>query len=228
MSDKTRFYNMTKPIKHRRFKQMKHMCSLWCKALREQIHYSFNVLLYKLHYLDKYNYIDNTEKVIPAPSDFKIRTIEAGVVKATVQIKLKEEKNIHIEYFYRMKKGEKIIKYVIADRDYSRLFTISTLDNIHIKINKNWVCVDKLPHIKVAVAPPLSVTNLEDDFTKPLDYETMTLNTKYLQDLRHINMIGTTFDNANVSDAMLRFYYDYSCNEFLKILGSLTLHDLMM
>ena len=49
MSEKTRFYNMTKPVRFRRLKQAKMMIVLWCKALRERIIYFFNYILYKLH-----------------------------------------------------------------------------------------------------------------------------------------------------------------------------------
>ena len=53
MSEKTRFYNMTKPVRFRRLKQAKMMIVLWCKALRERTIYLFNYLLYKLKILKR-------------------------------------------------------------------------------------------------------------------------------------------------------------------------------
>ena len=112
MSEKTRFYNMTKPVRFRRLKQAKIMIVLWCKALRERIIYFFNYILYKLHILKRYSYRDNVVKVLPLPYELKEKSVTCENFGGLIKMQLVSHNNIDLDYFSK----------VLRSKTYSRSF----------------------------------------------------------------------------------------------------------
>lgn len=231
MSEKQRFYNMTRPPRFRSLKVCKGLFLSWCKALRERIIYLFNYILYKLHILQRYSYRTNGEKVTPLPADFKFRSIETEYFRGVLFMKYITREEVDIDYFYRQNKdGSKKRTLTLKDECKSRLlFTSSNLIDVCIKVSDKWYQCDSLPVFKIAVLDPevRPYDGSADTEKKNVEYTTQTFKVQALRNLRHQNLVGLTTPEE-VSSPMLRYYYDFSCQEFLKSLGSLTLHDLLV
>ena len=137
MSEKTRFYNMTKPVRFRRLKQAKMMIVLWCKALRERIIYFFNYILYKLNILKRYSYRDNVVQAIPLPYSINPKEVITDHFRGVVSMSLMQDKYIDLDYFYREKKGDKKVTLYLKSEEKTRLYLESHLTDISIRV-KNW------------------------------------------------------------------------------------------
>ena len=136
MSEKTRFYNMTKPVRFRRLKQAKMMIVLRCKALRERIIYFFNYILYKLHILKRYSYRDNVVQAIPLPYSITPKEVITDHFRGVVSMSLMQDKYIDLDYFYREKKGDKKVTLYLKNEEKTRLYLESHLTDIGIRVKK--------------------------------------------------------------------------------------------
>ena len=227
MSEKTRFYNMTKPVRFRRLKQAKMMIVLWCKALRERIIYFFNYILYKLHILKRYSYRDNVVQAIPLPYSINPKEVITDHFRGVVSMSLMQDKYIDLDYFYREKKGDKKVTLYLKNEEKTRLYLESHLNDIGIRV-KNWYSVDSLPVFKVSVLDPEVKPFTVEKTLEPMDYQTVTYNTGYLKNLTHKSIVGVDMNVEDVSEAMVKYYYDYAVDEFKKHLNSISLQDLIM
>ena len=227
MSEKTRFYNMTKPVRFRRLKQAKMMIVLWCKALRERIKYFFNYILYKLHILKRYSYRDNVVQAIPLPYSINPKEVITDHFRGVVSMSLIQDKYIDLDYFYREKKGDKKVTLYLKNEEKTRLYLESHLTDISIRV-KNWYAVDSLPVFKVSVLDPEVKPFTVEKTLEPMDYQTVTYNTGYLKNLTHKSIVGVDMNVKDVSEAMVKYYYDYAVDEFKKHLNSISLQDLIM
>ena len=227
MSEKTRFYNMTKPVRFRRLKQVKMMIVLWCKALRERIIYFFNYILYKLHILKRYSYRDNVVQAIPLPYSINPKEVITDHFRGVVSMSLMQDKYIDLDYFYREKKGDKKVTLYLKNEEKTRLYLESHLTDIGIRV-KNWYSVNSLPVFKVSVLDPEVKPFTVEKTLEPMDYQTVTYNTGYLKNLTHKSIVGVDMNVEDVSEAMVKYYYDYAVDEFKKHLNNISLQDLIM
>lgn len=227
MSEKTRFYNMTKPVRFRRLKQAKMMIVLWCKALRERIIYFFNYILYKLHILKRYSYRDNVVQAIPLPYSINPKEVITDHFRGVVSMSLMQDKYIDLDYFYREKKGDKKVTLYLKNEEKTRLYLESHLTDIGIRV-ENWYSVNSLPVFKVSVLDPEVKPFTVEKTLEPMDYQTVTYNTGYLKNLTHKSIVGVDMNVEDVSEAMVKYYYDYAVDEFKKHLSNISLQDLIM
>ena len=227
MSEKTRFYNMTKPVRFRRLKQAKMMIVLWCKALRERIIYFFNYILYKLHILKRYSYRDNVVQAIPLPYSINPKEVITDHFRGVVSMSLMQDKYIDLDYFYREKKGDKKVTLYLKNEEKTRLYLESHLTDIGIRV-KNWYSVNSLPVFKVSVLDPEVKPFTVEKTLEPMDYQTVTYNTSYLKNLTHKSIVGVDMNVEDISEAMVKYYYDYAVDEFKKHLNNISLQDLIM
>lgn len=229
MSEKVRFYNMTKPIKFRRIKMLKQMTVLWCEGVRELILYKFNYLLYKLNILKRYSYRDNVEKVIPAPFSLKEKSITSQYFGGIVKMQLISLRDIDIDYFYYERKdGSRNITLRLKDHADEKLFLDSHLDNIHIKVGDQWYDVSHLPVFKMAsIVNPEPVAFINKSYIeKPIESKVVEYDIMKLKTLHHRLLLGY-LSLGDISKAMYNYYYECACGEFEKHLNSLTLADIM-
>ena len=227
MSEKTRFYNMTKPVRFRRLKQAKMMIVLWCKALRERIIYFFNYILYKLHILKRYSYRDNVVQAIPLPYSINPKEVITDYFRGVVSMSLMQDKYIDLDYFYREKKGDKKVTLYLKNEEKTRLYLESHLTDIGIRV-ENWYSVNSLPVFKVSVLDPEVKPFTVEKTLEPMDYQTVTYNTGYLKNLTHKSIVGVDMNVEDISEAMVKYYYDYAVDEFKKHLNNISLQDLIM
>lgn len=228
MSEKARFYNMTKPIKFRRLKMFKQMIVLWCKAQRERIIYLFNYLLYKLGYLKRYSYRTNTDEPILVMQHLKAEEVESKYVGGVVDMHLVFHKDIDMDYFYREKNGQKKITFVLRDKEDTHLYSIAVLKDICLNVGNQWHSVDSLPLFKWVLPPELKPTaSFGEAPTEPLQVTTVTYDVMKIKQFCHKNFLGVNIKPYEVSQKVLEHYYDVSVRAFKNHLSGISLKDLM-
>ena len=228
MSEKVRFYNMTKPVKFRKLKLIFKSLGLTYEVGKERTIYRFNYILYKLNILKRYSYRDNVVKVLPLPYELKEKSVTCENFGGLIKMQLVSHNNIDLDYFYFQKKdGSKKITLSLKDRDEQRMFVESHLEDIHIKVGK-WFNVDHLPVFKVVYRDTNELTSYSDsEITKPIEVKTVEYDISKLKNLCYKSILGSlTVDD--ISEEMLNYYYECSCREFKEYLNTLTLHDLML
>ena len=218
MKDIRRLNKITRPIKFRRLKMMKGYVKDCLSSVIDNILYYYNYILYKIHYLDRYTYRDTTieEKEVPL---YKRKEIETDLIRATVDMELEIENQYDIDYFHR---GNKIT-YIVRDERKSRSFFVSHLSDISIRVTEDWSKISQLPIFKVAVLKPLK-SNLEE---QDPNYRTVDIDVSYIRNLRVRHILGD-IDSTNISEEMVKYYYDYDFEQFLGHLKSLKLSDLIV
>lgn len=225
MSEKTKFYKMTKPIKFRRLKLIFKSIGLTYEVGKERINYLFNYLLYKLNILNRYSYRTNTEKVFPV-TELEFKRVQTDSFAGTVVMNLVLVSDIDIDYFYREKKGSKVITYVMKDEEKFSLFSSTTLEDIAIKLGGGFHLINQLPTIKMAILPH-SVSYEYTMVSKPVEYETVTYDTRLLRHICNKKLLGLDMKPEDVSEPMLRYYYEYSFSEIELYLRNLPLSSLI-
>ena len=228
MSEKVRFYNMTKPVKFRKLKLIFKSLGLTYEVGKERTIYRFNYILYKLNILKRYSYRDNVVKVLPLPYELKEKSVTCENFGGLIKMQLVSHNNIDLDYFYFQKKdGSKKITLSLKDKDEQRMFVESHLENIHIKVGK-WFNVDHLPVFKVVYQDTNGLTSYSgSEITKPVEVKMIEYNISKLKNLCYKSILGSlTVDD--ISEEMLNYYYECSCREFKEYLNTLTLHDLML
>lgn len=218
MKDIRRLNKITRPIKFRRLKIVKWYVKDCLSSVIDNILYYYNYILYKLHYLDRYTYRDTTieEKEVPL---YKRKEIETDLIRATVEMKLEIENQYDVDYFHR---GNKIT-YIVRDERKSRSFFVSHLSDISIRVTEDWAKISQLPIFKVAVLKPLK-SNLEE---QDPNYRTVDIDVSYIRNLRVKHILGD-IDSTNISEEMVKYYYDYDFEQFLGHLKPLKLSDLIV
>lgn len=226
MSDKTRFYRMTRPVKFRRLKLIFKSVGLTYEVGKERIKYLFNYLLYKLNILKRYSYRTNTEKVFPV-KDIEFKSVQTDNFAGTVVMNLVLVSDINIDYFYREKNGSKVITYVMKDEEKFSLFSSTTLEDIAIKLGGGgFHLINQLPTIKMAILPH-SVSYEYTMVSKPVEYETVTYDTRLLRHICNKKLLGLDMKPEDLSEPMLRYYYEYSFSEIESYLRNLPLSSLI-
>ena len=227
MSEKVRFYNMTKPVKFRKLKLIFKSLGLTYEVGKERTIYRFNYILYKLNILKRYSYRDNVEKVLPLPYELKERSVVCNNFGGLIKMQLVSHNSIDLDYFYFQKKdGSRKITLSLKDKNESRMFVESHLENIHIKVG-NWFSVDHLPVFKAYHNTTKPTSYSGSEITNPVEVETVEYDISKLKSLCYRSVLGSlTVDD--ISEEMLNYYYECSCREFEEYLNTLTLHDLML
>lgn len=228
MSDKTRFYKMTRPVKFRRLKLIFKSIGLTYEVGKERIKYLFNYLLYKLNILKRYSYRTNTEQVYPLEHYLKLKHIQTGNFAGTAIMNLVLVSDIDIDYFYREKDGAKKVTYVVKNNEKFSLFSSTILKDIAINVNGKYHLIDHLPTLKVALAPPKTTFGEAPNEPTKLKYKTVTYDTRILKQLCHKNLLGVDMKPEDISEPMAKYYYEYSCYEIERFLGDILLSSLVM
>ena len=234
MSEKVRFFEMTKPMKFRWLKMMKNYTVLWWRGVRERIKYNSYNILYKLHILKRYNYrTDWTEKFLPAPVFNKhIHTKHYDVVLVS---QIREVYMNDTDYFYRqMKDGSKKILYVVKDEEEHKFFLMGHLENVSMSVDgKDFYAIDHLPLFKVAIFEPDLKPFNEDWKPSEPTFRTVTYDTRKLKGLRHWLILSDSGlrnnyydDKLQLSKAELDYCFNEQVREFEHYLNNLSLKDL--
>ena len=219
MSDKTKFYKMTKPIKFRKLRLVFMTIVLWCKAQRERILYLFNYLLYKMNILQRYSYRDNVEQAYPHPSP-ESTMVTSKYFRAIVGMGVTQETSIHQDYFYRLKKdGTKKITYTVIDEEKHRLFLESYLFGIELNIADSWRLADCMPIMKVYIG------QAHNPIKNTMDYKTVEYDLTPLRSLRIKDIIGD-MKLEELTRPVYLYYYETSCRRFAEKLNTMSLADL--
>lgn len=225
MSEKTRFHNMTKPMKFRHFKMIKEYIVLWCRSARERITYIYYYILNKLHILKRYSYrADWMEKILPDPTFRK--TIHTKHYSADVVSRIREVEMSDIDYFYKEKNGHKEIVYVIKNEEEHKRFLIGHLENISLSVDgHSFYNVNSLPHFKVAIFEP-EIKPYDENWApaKPT-FRTVTYNVEKLKGFRHQYILSDT--NALIQNEV-DYCFQCQVREFEQFLSKLPLKELEM
>ena len=234
MSEKVRFFEMTKPTKFRRLKLIKNYIVLWWGGVRERIKYISYNILYKLHILKRYSYrTDWTEKFLPAPVFNKhIRTKHYDV---NLVSHIREVYMDDTEYFYKqMKDGSKKILYVVKDEEEHKFFLAGHLENISMSVDgKDFYYIDQLPIFRVAIFEPDLKPYNEDWKPSEPTFRTVTYDTRKLKGLRHQLILSdsglhdhTIDEKLALSNEELDYCFNEQVKEFEHYLNNLSLKDL--
>ena len=228
MTDKEKFYDMTKPMKFRFFKMCKQTIVLWFEGIRELTIHNFNYLLYKLNILKRYSYRDNVVKEYPM-FFLGYRTVQSDYFSGVVKTRLISHKNIDMDYFYYKKKDGSIkITLTLKNHEEEELFADSRLENIKIKVGDTWYNVDNLPVFKVAsIVEQKPVEYIDKSLERPIEPRVIEYDISKLKGLTHRTFIGRDMSPSDISEGMYKFYYNHSCDEFKDTLSRLTLSDIM-
>lgn len=230
MSDKTKFHNMTKPIKFRRIRLFAKSVGLTYEVGKERIKYFFNYVLYKLNILKKHSYRDNTEQVLPLPFNIPQKEIKSNCIGATVSMKLVLSTHVDEEYFYKENKdGSKKIVYVLRNYSKSYLTSVFHLEDIHLKVADIWYDVSCLPTFKVM--SPERLRPFDGDVNAPLkrpEVHTVTYDLTPIKRLTTKDLIGVDIGIEDLSESMLKYYYDKAVSNFEEYLEDVKLSDLMI
>ena len=229
MNDKMKFHEMTKPMKFRRLKMAKQIITDWFVALRDVTRYNFNYLLYKLNILKRYTYRDVVEMEVTSHHILEEKEIQTDYFGGTVKMKLISSLDIDVDYFfYKKRNGGMKITLLLRDSKEETLFTVTHLENIHVKVADQWYNVDNLPVFKVApILKPEPVEFVDASFierpTEPriVEYDIFKVKTYY-----HKLLVGK-MSPEDITEAMYKFYYECSRKELEKIFSRLTLMDIM-
>ena len=228
MTNKVKFYNMTKPIKFRKTRLFVKSIGRTYEVGTERSKYLFNYLLYKLNILKRYTFKDVTEEFLPIPFAIPEKSIETDVVGCTVRMKLKKTTNINEDYFYREKDGSKKITYVLKNETKTTLSILCNTDNIHLKIGDKWFSTSNMPTFKW-VAP----TTVRASFVKanePMErtkVRTITYDINPLK-LHSENVVGVDMEVEDLTESMLKYPYDCTVYKMHIYLDTIRLTDLMM
>lgn len=223
VEDMKKFEEMTKPLKFRRTRLFFQSVGLTYEVGKDKINYLFNYILYKLHIYKRCNYRDNVVKELPCPVLIKPRSIKTDCLEVRVDMTFEMVTHLDQDYFYREKKdGSKKITYTIKNEETHSLFSIGTLKDITLIISGKKYYVDHLPAFKYAVLDGKKITNS----TEPLKYKTMTFDVAYLKNLSVKYLVANDSLMNGVSESMVKYFYDCTCDTFKEGLENVTLRDL--
>ena len=229
MNDKMKFHEMTKPMKFRRLKMAKQIITDWIEGLRDFTKYNFNYLLYKLNILKRYTYRDTVERIVTPPHILEEEEIQTDYFGGTVKMKLISSLDIDVDYFfYKKRNGGMKITLLLKDSKEETLFTVSHLEDIHIKVADQWHNVDHLPVFKMAsIIKPKPVEFVDASFLeRPTEFRVIEYDIFKVKTYFHKLLVGK-MSPEDITEAMYKFYYECSRKELERIFSRLTLMDIM-
>lgn len=232
MSDKTRFYRMTKPVRFRKLKQIFRTIRFTYGVGKERISYlikyRFNYILYKLNIYKRYTYRDKSEKVLLSPpyTTFHIRSVQTKYFRGLVSMHLVEVTNIDTDYFYRERNdgSRKIIMYV-KNVETKSMYAESHLINICINVDGKWF--NTTNNLPTFVVHNMNRLKTFIPYTNKDDNHTFTYDIEKLRKLKHTSFLGTNITEDDISESMQKYYYGLAYENLHKELDSLSLKDLM-
>ena len=211
MSDKVKFYSMTKPLP---FRKIRLMLRSWKEGITDII---LNIL-YKLNKIEKYSISDvmrNEEDLNIPPKHFSSGCISADLVFNTIH-----EEQVHEEYYH--KKGNRLKKLkVFYDSHYHRVIISAHMTNIYIVMpDGSLISVQNgLPVFKFHVNLPEEVRPFNpDEPLKNPDIDTYEIDMRPLQGLRFQKAISVSEDYKEdfkeidwslITDEMKKSFVDY-------------------
>lgn len=220
--DMKKFEEMTKPMRFRKARLFFQSVGLTYEVGKDKINYLFNYILYKLHIYKRYNYRDKVVKELPCPVFIKPRSIKTDCLEVRVDMTFEMVTHLDQDYFYREKKdGNKKITYIIKNEETHSLFSIGTLKDITLIISGKEYYVDHLPTFKYAV-----LVGKPDSPPEFVEYKTMTFDVAYLKNLVVKYLVANDSLMNGVSESMVKYFYDCTCDTFKEGLENVTLRDL--
>lgn len=213
MSDETRFYNMTKPVKFRTMKMISQSVRTTYEVGTKRVNYLINYILYKLNILKRFTNKDTVNRQLIIPHNYDKEVVATPLVMAHVIPQIFEERTIDIDYF-RTKDGRKIT-HVVSDESESRLFLECKLADIQLCVAGKWYSVNHLPKFKASI-------NDGEEFN------TQTFDVMRLKKMRTKHFLGVC-DLEHISRSQFNYFYkDIACKSFKAMLSTLELKDLIM
>ena len=230
------FYSITKPIRFRKLKLFRNYVKDWCVALRDLIKYNYYNILYKLNIIMRYSYRDDVEKVHSLPQSIEEPKVATKLVRADVKSSLIEDRDIHIDYFYKLTRdGHAKRLYTIVDRTEIKTYVVSRLENIQVKVDK-WYDIHKLPILKVSYLKKYTKPSWIDENrvefvhrTMPT-YSTLTIDTRKLLNLHRKILVDINHSSFRKEHNRLLYQNCAEANGMMieKYLNTLTLRDLRL
>ena len=220
MSDKTRFYSMTKPIKFRRFKMIKNCLG---EVISSVIKYNYYIILYKLKIIKRYSYRDEGVRHIePAFKAINFKVISTKHFKGLLVANVEEEYHIDMDYFYKLnKEGKKVIKYVVKDVEEKKFMLTSHLRSLHLRVEgSEWYDVHNLPKFKMVILDGSSATS-----AKPLN-RTVTYDLLKLKKLSYTSVLNINSAEGENVEEEIDYTYNSHVEKFKNILNGIQLSSL--
>lgn len=235
MSDKTRFYRMTKPVRFRKLKQIfrtvRFTYGVGKEIISYLIKYRFNYILYKLNIYKRYTYRDKSEKVLLSPpyTTFPMRSVQTKYFRGLVSMRLVEVTDIDTDYFYRERKdGSRKITMYVKNVENKSIYAESHLINISINVGGKWFNTNNnLPTFVMHEAERLKPFIPYDRIERPTEPKTVAYDVSKLRKLTYVSFLGLNITKDDISESMQKYYYGLAYENLHKELDSISLKDLM-
>lgn len=207
-----KFLKITKPVKFRRLRLLFHSLKIWGEETRYVIKYMVYYILYKLHIVNRYTYIDSGNRELSLPP-VPLKSVVSPLCTANLKTRLIEEYHFDIDCFKFRDKVVFTVKDIAEKRD---ILTFS-LDNVKVNIGGKFFSVDEHPFIRISHFPVSSevvryhladLLKLKKSYIISADSNEKVLNEKIL------------------TEKELQFYTDSAEKEFQDYLNTLSLKDL--
>lgn len=235
MSEKAKFYNMTKPMRFRRWRVFAKSVGLTYEVGKEKIKYLINYILYKLNIYKRHTYNDCVVKdctesllapIMRKDSKLFCKFVNSDHISAHVKMTIESETHINQDYFYVMRKGEKVRKYVVIDREEVHYKLTGSLDNIGIRISKEESYhFTNLPIYRIAKEPVCRpfIGDVNEPL-KPVECDVYEID---LSGLRSA-CVSRLIDDKALIPHIVSTIYCRMVDEFQVYLDSLTFRDLLV
>lgn len=236
MSEKARFYNMTKPIKFRALRQFFKSVGLTYEVGKERIKYLFNYLLYLLNIYKKYNYRDNVETEYDLsgylkrnPLDFH-KVVNSTFVTANIKVRAIKTTFIEREYFYYInRKGETVKTLVLKDSEHSVVTFTGKLEKIGVRIavNEPFHFTQGYPRYRIAKSPvcrPVFTEDITGDIQK-VQYTEYEVDLEPVINLRCRHQKTLHEERLTVGEVL--YVFNFMEEEFEKALNNMKFTDLL-
>lgn len=222
MSDKTRFFRMTRPIKFRKVRLLKRAFVHWWTTKPA---YYYNVLLVKLGRRKRHVYKDHytlypkiSSRDLTGSEHFKV--IETPLLRCSVVPSIEQVVFIDEDYFYKIdRKGNKKITHVVKNLN----------DNIiALKVDLSHICIqfDKTLGYRAIDEIELKVSYRSDLSESPVSYETKRLDINKIRQLHYSTVLGVN-TVEQIRFHVIKFLYKKAVAAFKEKLDSITLKDLI-
>lgn len=227
MSDKAKFYNMTKPIKFRKFRLFLKSVGHTYEVGIFNIKYHYYNLLHKLDLIKRYSYRDMVMNHLSLPYPIEPQVIDTKNFKGKVVMQLVQKSNYNIDYFYKFRKdGTRKITLQLKDVQEHRIFVEAHLEEIGLKIDNRVYNVEHLPTFKcVTMEEPISFRNYNSPVEEP-KYETITYDLRPIRNLMYSQFL-TSESVEKIEATELMDTYSRICIGFKDRLKTITLQDIM-
>lgn len=219
MSDKVKFYSMTKPLP---FRKIRLMFRSWKEGITDII---LNIL-YKLNKIEKYSISDVMRNEVDL--DLPAKHFSSGCISADLVFNTIHEEQVHEEYYH--KKGNKLKRLkVFYDSHYHRVIISAHMTNIGLVMpDGSLVSVQNgLPVFKFHVNLPEEVKPFNPD--EPLkEAETYEIYMRPIQGLRFQKAIFVSENyKEDLKELDLSLIMDEMKKAFVDYFKGVKLYDLM-